>query len=183
MVQPDCAGVIPPGPVSWYGVARPCAESGSAGTMMSQLTLAAVVVAVWVALAVADVLGHGVVDAPVVGAVVAVAVLVGVAVADAPVVGAVVAVAVLVALAVADAVELGLAVAVAVVPVPWPCPWPWPAAAAGTTYAAGDAQLALAALLTFRPEWSTTTTMAPTTTASATGTAIGTARRASGPLD
>jgi len=175
MVHPDCAGVIPSGPVSWYGVARPCADNGSAGTMMSQLTLAAAVVAVWVALAVADVLGHGVV--------VAVAVVVGVVVAVAPVVGVAVADAVLVALAVADAVELGLAVAVAVLPVPWPCPWPWPAAAAGTTYAAGDAQLASAALLTFRPEWSTTTTMAPTTTASATGTAIGTARRASGPLD
>ena len=45
MVQPDCAGVIPPVPVSWYGVARPVALSGFAGTMMSQLTLAAAVVA------------------------------------------------------------------------------------------------------------------------------------------
>ena len=33
-------------PVSWYGVARPRALSGFAGTMMSQLTFAAVVVAV-----------------------------------------------------------------------------------------------------------------------------------------
>src|SRR5580700_8355437 len=45
MVQPDCAAVIPPGPVSWYGVASPFADSGFAGTMMSQLTLAAAVVA------------------------------------------------------------------------------------------------------------------------------------------
>jgi hypothetical protein len=103
--------------------------------------------------------------------------VVGVAVAEA------VADAVELAVAVADAVELGDAVAVAVPPVPCPRPWPWPAAAAGTTYAAGDAQFASAALLTFTPEWSTTATMAPTTTASATGMAIGTARRASGPLD
>ena len=41
IVQPDAAGVVPSGPVSWYGVARPCALSGFAGTMMSQLTLAA----------------------------------------------------------------------------------------------------------------------------------------------
>src|SRR5260370_37572894 len=41
IVQPDAAGVIPFGPVSWYGVARPCALSGFAGTMMSQLTLPA----------------------------------------------------------------------------------------------------------------------------------------------
>src|SRR5580692_13137578 len=39
--QPDCAGDIPPGPVSRYGVASPCADSGFAGTMMSQFTLAA----------------------------------------------------------------------------------------------------------------------------------------------
>ena len=45
IVQPDCSGVIPPVPVSWYGVARPVALSGFAGTMMSQLTFAAVVVA------------------------------------------------------------------------------------------------------------------------------------------
>ena len=42
MVQPDAAGVVPSGPVSWYGVARPLALSGFAGTMMLQLTLAAV---------------------------------------------------------------------------------------------------------------------------------------------
>jgi hypothetical protein len=46
IVQPDCAGLIPPVPVSWYGVARPLALSGFAGTMMSQLTLGAAVVAV-----------------------------------------------------------------------------------------------------------------------------------------
>ncbi len=41
IVQPDAAGVVPPGPVSCHGVARPCALSGFAGTMMSQFTLAA----------------------------------------------------------------------------------------------------------------------------------------------
>ena len=41
IVQPDAAGEVPSGPVSWYGVARPLALSGFAGTMMSQLTLAA----------------------------------------------------------------------------------------------------------------------------------------------
>src|ERR1700722_7784804 len=45
MVQPDCCGLIPSCPVSTYGVARPCAVSGFAGTMMSQLTLAAAVAA------------------------------------------------------------------------------------------------------------------------------------------
>src|ERR1700722_7556106 len=39
--HPDWAGDIPPGPVSWYGVASPCAVSGFAGMMMSQFTLAA----------------------------------------------------------------------------------------------------------------------------------------------
>ena len=43
--QPDWAGVMPLEPVSWYGVARPVALSGFAGTIMSQLTLTAVVVA------------------------------------------------------------------------------------------------------------------------------------------
>jgi hypothetical protein len=64
MVQPDCAGVIPSGPVSWYAVARPLADSGFAGTMMSQLTLAAVVVAMLVD----DALGHGAADAELAGA-------------------------------------------------------------------------------------------------------------------
>ncbi len=41
IVHPDAAGVCPFGPVSWYGVARPWAVSGFAGTMMSQLTFAA----------------------------------------------------------------------------------------------------------------------------------------------
>jgi len=45
IVQPDAAGVVPAGPVSWYGVARPGALSGFAGTMMVQLTLAAVAAA------------------------------------------------------------------------------------------------------------------------------------------
>ena len=42
IVQPDAAGVVPSGPVSWYGVARPFALSGFAGTMMLQLTLTVV---------------------------------------------------------------------------------------------------------------------------------------------
>src|SRR5271165_6786668 len=41
IMQPDAAGDVPSGPVSWYGVARPRALSGFAATMMSQLTLAA----------------------------------------------------------------------------------------------------------------------------------------------
>ena len=49
MVQPDAAGVIPPVPVSCYGVDRPVALSGLAGTMMSQYTLAAAAGAVAVA--------------------------------------------------------------------------------------------------------------------------------------
>jgi hypothetical protein len=200
MVQPDCAGVIPFGPVSWYGVASPCADSGFAGTMMSQLTLAAAAAAV--AVLVADVVGHGVADAEVVGAVVVVpvAAVVAVAVLEAAVVavavvavGAVVAAAVLeaavvavgavVAAAVLEAAVVGEAApeAAAVVPDPW---WPWPAVLAGTTYAAGEAQLAFAASETlFAPEWSTMATMAPTATTSATGMAIGSARRCSGPLD
>src|SRR5712691_7342650 len=39
MVQPEFAADVPPGPVSWYGVARPRALSGLAGTTMSQLGL------------------------------------------------------------------------------------------------------------------------------------------------
>ena len=53
IVQPDAAGVVPSGPVSWYGVARPRALSGFAGTMMSQLTLAAAAAATAGAAAVA----------------------------------------------------------------------------------------------------------------------------------
>src|SRR5580698_8585913 len=53
MLQPDAAGDAPFGPVSWYGVARPRALSGFAGTMMSQLTLAAAGAAGAVAVAVA----------------------------------------------------------------------------------------------------------------------------------
>jgi hypothetical protein len=92
MVQPDCAGVIPFGPVSWYGVAMPCADSGFAGTMMLQLTLAAAAGA----LAVADPLGHGVgavvgfaePEAAVVGAAEPEAAVVGAAEPEAAVVGA-----------------------------------------------------------------------------------------------
>ncbi|MGP7998941.1 MAG: hypothetical protein ACLPKI_16730 [Streptosporangiaceae bacterium] len=91
MVQPDCAGVIPFGPVSWYGVAIPRADSGFAGTMMSQLTLAAATAAVGVA--VADAVVHGVAAAvaAVVAAVVAAAVAaaVGAAVVAAAVAAAV----------------------------------------------------------------------------------------------
>src|SRR5262245_40327113 len=39
MVQPEFAADAPPRPVSWYGVARPFALSGWAGTMMSQSVL------------------------------------------------------------------------------------------------------------------------------------------------
>lgn len=138
MVQPDCAADIPFGPVSWYGVDSPCADSGFAGTMMSQLTLAAAVVVV----PVVDVaVGHGAAEligvvgaVPVVAvpvaAVVAVAVpeaaVVGAAVLDAAVVGAAVPVAAVVAEAVLEAAAVGDAV----LPDPW---WPWPAALAGTT--------------------------------------------------
>jgi hypothetical protein len=41
MLHPDVAGLCPFVPVSWYGVDRPWAVSGFAGTMMSQLTFAA----------------------------------------------------------------------------------------------------------------------------------------------
>src|SRR5689334_12741922 len=36
-VHPEAAADVPDGPVSWYGVARPRALSGLAGTMMPQL--------------------------------------------------------------------------------------------------------------------------------------------------
>jgi hypothetical protein len=139
MVQPDCAADIPFGPVSWYGVASPAADSGFAGTMMSQLTLAAVVVVP----VVADVVGHGAAELiGVVGAVpvvaVAVAAVVGVAVPEAAAVGvavleaAVVVVgnAVPVAAVVAEAVLEAAVVGAAVPPEPW---WLWPSALAGTT--------------------------------------------------
>ena len=67
MVQPEAAGDIPSGPVSWYGVARPWALSGLGGTMMSHDTLAAAAAAL--AVAVAD--GQGVAVADAVGAAVA----------------------------------------------------------------------------------------------------------------
>jgi hypothetical protein len=96
--------------------------------MMSQLTLAAVVVAV---LVVADAVGHGAAELiGVVGVVpvvaVAVAAVVGVAVPAAPVVGAAVPVAAVVAEAVLEAAAVGDAPP----PDPW---WPWPDALAGTT--------------------------------------------------
>src|SRR5882757_927047 len=53
MVHPDACGDIPLGPVSWYGVARPCAVSGLAGTTSTQLTLAAAAAGAAVADAVA----------------------------------------------------------------------------------------------------------------------------------
>src|SRR5271166_70568 len=56
IMQPDAAGDVPSGPVSWYGVARPRALSGFAGTMMSQLTLAAAAAG---ADALAEALGQG----------------------------------------------------------------------------------------------------------------------------
>src|SRR5580658_10492156 len=40
--QPVAAGDPPAAPVSWYGVARPFAVSGWAGTMMSQVSSTAV---------------------------------------------------------------------------------------------------------------------------------------------
>jgi hypothetical protein len=165
MVHPDCAGVIPFGPVSWYGVASPCADSGFAGTMMSQLTLAAVVAVlvadgVAPALAVVDPLGHGAADAELDGVAVAVPVAAGVGVAVAAVVGVAVAVP-----AVGDAVP----------PVPW---WPWWfGPAADCTNATGEAQLASADSLTLVVEPLLKATIAPTATASATGMPMATAVR------
>ena|SRR3984885_14456182 len=81
MVQPDAAGVSPFGPVSCHGVESPVALSGSAGTMMSQLTLATAAGAVAVGLADAEAdaveVGHGVAEAvtDAVGAAVAVVAL------------------------------------------------------------------------------------------------------------
>src|SRR5689334_4513548 len=51
MVQPDAWGDIPSGPVSWNGVASPGAVSGLAGTMSTQLMLAATAARVAVAVA------------------------------------------------------------------------------------------------------------------------------------
>jgi hypothetical protein len=116
MLQPDWAGVIPPVPVSWYGVARPCAVSGLAGTMMSQFTLAAA------AGGVADAEGVGVVqvalglaeaDAVVVGETVDVVVGVTVGVVVGVTVGVVVGVTVGVTVATVDGVTVGAAVEVA----------------------------------------------------------------------
>src|ERR1700761_1293587 len=94
IVQPESSADIPSGPVSWYGVARPFADSGFAGTMMSQLTLAAVVVAVLVAdgATLALPLGHAIPDAGLVGVAAVVPVEADVGAAVPLVVGAVVAV-------------------------------------------------------------------------------------------
>jgi hypothetical protein len=123
IVHPDAAGVMPLGPVSWYGVARPCALSGLAGTTMLQFTfvVAAAAVAVAVAVAVGQIVGAA--DAVAVAAVVAavvgavVAVVVGAAVAA--VVAAVVAAAVPsgVGAAVPDGVGAAVAATAAVVAV------------------------------------------------------------------
>ena len=151
---------------------------------MSQLTLAAVVVAV---LVVADTVGHGAAELiGVVGAVPVVAVLEAAVVAVAVPEAAAAAVAAVVAVAVPEAAAVGEPVleAAAVGDAVLPDPWWWPAVLAGTTYAAGDAQLAFAASARlFAPEWSTMMTIAPTATASATGMATGATRRASGRLD
>jgi hypothetical protein len=109
-----------------------------------------------------------------------------VAVPEAAVVAVAVPEAAAVAVAVPEAAVVGEAVpeAAAVGDAVLPDPWWWPVVLAGTTYAAGEAQLAFAASVTlFAPEWSTMATMAPTATTSATGMATGTARRASEPLD
>ena len=86
VVQPDAAGVIPPAPVSCHGVARPAALSGSAGTMMSQLTFAAATTGV-VAVALGVALGQGVATTDVVGVADAVGVADTVAIAVADTVG------------------------------------------------------------------------------------------------
>jgi hypothetical protein len=115
-------------------------------------------------------------EAAVVAVAVPEAAVVAVAVPEAAVVGDAVPEEAVVALTVLEAAAVGDAVP--------PCPWWWPALLAGTTYAAGEAQLAFAASVTlFAPEWSTMATITPTATTSATGMATGTARRASGPLD
>jgi hypothetical protein len=98
-LQPEAAGESPFVPVSWYGVARPWALSGLAGTMISQLTFATGAGVVGVADGVAE--GQGVAGAVLVG------------VADAVAVAVAVGVGVGVAVAVAEAVEAGVGVAVA----------------------------------------------------------------------
>jgi hypothetical protein len=150
-------------------VDRPFADSGFAGTMMSQLTLAAAA-AGSVGAAVAPPLpaGHGAPDAPDAG-------LVGVAVVV-PVEAAVgVAVPAVVGVAVPAVVGEALPAAAVGDAVP-PPPWWWPAAAAGFTNAAGEAQLS-AELLTCVVKPSVKATAPPTTTASATGMAMVTAVR------
>jgi hypothetical protein len=115
MVQPDAWALIPFVPVSWYGVDRPFALSGFAGTTMSQDTLAAAAGAVAVAVAVAVVVGQIVGAADAVAAVVAAVVAGAVAAVVAGAVAAVVAgaVAAVVAGAVAAVVAGAVAAAVA----------------------------------------------------------------------
>src|ERR1700722_15598482 len=154
MVQPDWSGDIPSGPVSWYGVASPRADSGFAGTMMSQLTLAAAAALASAvgSLAVAVALEHGAaVAVPVSAGAVAVSVSAGA-----------VAVLVPVAAAVAASVSAG-AVVVSV--------------AAGPANAAAEAQIASAESLTRPVRLCATATTAPTATTSATGMAMVTAIR------
>jgi hypothetical protein len=108
MVQPDCAAVMPPAPVSWNGVARPAADSGLAGTMMSQAVFATGAGAD----VVADADGDGVTQAVEVGLADAVTVEVGAAVEVGVEVGVTVGIAV--ELTVVVGVTVGVAVEVAV---------------------------------------------------------------------
>jgi hypothetical protein len=141
MVQPDCWAVIPFDPVSWYGVDKPVADSGLAGTTMLQLTFAAAAGA----LAVADPLGHGVgavePDAAVVGLAEPDAAVVGAAEPDAAVVGLAEPDAAVVGAAEPDAAVVGAAVAVA-------DPAVVGAAEPDAADAVGEAQLARAVFLT-----------------------------------
>jgi hypothetical protein len=152
----------------------PFADSGFAGTTMSQLTLAAVVVALLVAVGapLPPPLGHGAGDGglAVVVALVPVAVDVGATVPVAVDVGTAVPVVPVVVVAVPAAV--GVAVAVPAVGDAVPGPWWWPPAAAGCTNATAEAQLASAELLTCVVKLSVATTIAPTTRVSATGMAM-----------
>jgi hypothetical protein len=130
MVQPDASGVAPSVPVSCHGVASPVALSGSAGTMIAQLVLAAATgvvgvgdgqgvevavgagAAVVVGVAVAVVPGE--VGAGVTGAVVTGAVVTGAMVTGAMVTGAVLTGAVLTGAVLTGAVVAGPVVAGAV---------------------------------------------------------------------
>jgi hypothetical protein len=196
MVQPDCWAVMPFDPVSWYGVDKPVADSGLAGTTMLQLTLAAAAGA----LADADPLGHGAADAVLPGEAVPEAAVVGAAEPEAAVVGAAepeaavagaaepeaavvgaaepeaaVAGAAEPEAAVVGAAEPEAAVAGAVVAVADPAVVG--AAEPDAPDAAGEAQLASAESLTCEGRPLETATRAPTVTASATGMPMVTALR------